>query len=285
MHDPDGVRRPLRLMAAVLAAAFAAATPAAERELAVPVEDFVEVEVATVGVTTSGRAPVVLLREPAGSEVIPIFIGPGQASSILLALRGTETPRPMTHDLLGSVIGSLDARLARVYVDDLEEGTFLGMLELEIEGRDEPVRVDTRPSDAIAIALRVGASIHVAPRVLEEARLIDYRGLREEQQVVTAIGITVMAPTPDLREALGLPADRDGLVVSESIGPARGAGIEAGALVLSVNGKTPGSPMEFLELVRGTPEGERVHVRYWLGGAVDDAELPTRVPDRPGASL
>lgn len=257
---------------------------ATDRDLAAAVDDFVEVEVATVGMATPQGAPVVLLREPDGGEMIPIFIGFDSARAILLALRDAQVPRPLTHDLLGDVIGSLDARMTRVYVDDIADDTFLGMLELEIEGRDEPIRVDTRPSDGIALALRTGASIHVAPRVLEEARLINYRGLDEDEQVVTAVGITVMAPTAKLREALGLP-DRDGVVVTEAIGTARGAGLEPGALVLAVNGETPDSPMGFLRLVHATPGNERVRIRYWLNGTTEEVQLHTRVPDRPGQNL
>ncbi|MFW5969469.1 MAG: bifunctional nuclease domain-containing protein, partial [Halofilum sp. (in: g-proteobacteria)] len=253
-------------------------------ELAAAGEDFVEVEVATVGMATPHGTPVVLLREPDGGEMIPIFVGHDSARAILLALRDAETPRPMTHDLLGDVIGSLDARLTRMYVDDIADSTFLGMLELEVSGQDDPIRVDTRPSDGIALALRTGASIHVAPKVLDEARLINYRGLDEEEQIVTAVGITVMATTAKLREALDLP-DRDGVVVTEAIGTARGAGLEPGALVLSVNGETPESPMEFLRLVHATPESERVRIRYWLDGATEEVRLHTRVPDRPGQRL
>jgi bifunctional DNase/RNase len=278
--------RALFLALATLAAANGSvgAASAAERELAAPEDEFVEVEVATVGLSEPAGSPVVLLRQPEGSEVIPIFIGPDQARAILLALRGAEPPRPMTHDLLGNVIGALEATLERVYVDTIIDNTFFGMLELAVEGRNQPLRVDTRPSDAIALALRVGASIHVAPQVLEQARLISYRGLEDRQQVVKAVGITVMAPTSELRRALELP-DRDGLVVSDVTGPARGAGLEAGALVLAVNGTTPGSPMEFLELVRATPDAERVQIRYWLAGSVTEIEVPTTIPDRPGASL
>lgn len=259
-------------------------THAAERDMAAAVEDFVEVEVATVGMATPQGAPVVLLREPDGGEMIPIFIGHDSARAILLALRDARLPRPLTHDLLGDVIGSLDARMTRMYVDDIADDTFLGMLELEVAGRDDPVRVDTRPSDGIALALRTEASIHVAPKVLDEARLINYRGLEQDEQVVTAVGITVMAPTAKLREALGLP-DREGVVVTEAIGTARGAGLEPGALVVTVNGETPGSPMEFLRLVHATPENKRVRIRYWLDGTTEEVQLRTRVPDRPGQNL
>ena len=268
----------------VLLLAIAAPAVAMERELAAPVDEFVEVEVATIGIAKPTGTPVVLLREPRASEVFPIFIGTNEARAILRALRGMQMPRPMTHDLLGEVIDSLDAELVRIYVDAIVDNTFLGVLELEVEGQEEPVRVDTRPSDAIAVALRVGASIHVAPRVLEQVQMISYRGLEEEQQVVTAVGITVMAPTPRLREALALP-DREGLVVSNVIGLAKGAGLEAGALVLAVNDELPDSPMHFLELVRATPEEDPVRIRYWQNGSERTIELPTGVPDRPGATL
>ncbi len=260
------------------------AATAADRDLAAAVDDFVEVEVATVGMATPHGSPVVLLREPDGGEMIPIFIGHDSARAILLALRDARVPRPMTHDLLGDVIGSLDARLTRMYVDDIADQTFLGMLELEVDGRDEAIRIDTRPSDGIALALRTGASIHVAPKVLDEARLINYRGLDEDDQVVSAVGITVMAPTDKLREALDLP-DRDGVVVTEAAGTARGAGLAPGALVLAVNGETPESPMGFLRLVQATPEDERVRIRYWLDGTTEEVRLRTRVPDRPGQNL
>lgn len=273
-----------RLALLLVALAFAAGTPATEREPAAPIDQFVEVEVATIGLATATGTPVVLLREPAAGQVFPIFIGTSEARAILRALRGVDMPRPMTHDLLGDVIGSLDAKLVRVYVDAIVENTFLGVLELEVAGHEQPVHVDTRPSDAIAVALRVGASIHVAPGVLEQVQMISYRGLEEEDQIVTAVGITVMAPTPALREALGLP-ELEGLVVSNVVGLAKGTGLEAGALLLAVNDEVPGSPMEFLDLVRGTAEDERVRIRYWQQGEVHTVELPTRVPDRPGATL
>lgn len=282
-------RSRLTLRSALCGALLAAllplmAAPAAARELAAPVSEFVEVEVATVGLATDRRTPVVLLRAPAGGEVIPIFIGTEQARSILLALREARIPRPLTHDLLADVIDSLDAELARVYVDAIVDGTFLGMLELRVDGRDEPVHVDTRPSDGIALALRTGASIHVAPAVRERARLIDYQGLEEGDQVVSAIGITVMAPDAELRRALELP-ERDGVVVTDVTGRVRAAGLRAGALILGVNGETPDSPMTFLDLVHGAERGRTVQIRYWLDGDIAEVELPTRVADQPESRL
>lgn len=262
-------------LAALLLVLVANPSRTQARELAAERDEFVEVEIATVGISPFG-SPVVLLREPAAREVIPIFIGTAEAQSILRALRGLEPQRPMTHDLLGDVYGALDARLLRIYVDDLRDDTFFGMLEFEVEGRGEPLRIDSRPSDALSLALRAGASIHVAPKVREAARRIEFEGL--ENEVVSAIGLTVSPVTPELREALELP-ERDGVLVTDSRSAAAGTGITAGALIVSVNGETPTTPWRFLELVRDTPENEDVQIVYWQEGEEHEIELPTDVPD------
>src|SRR5690554_2989745 len=171
-----------RLLVPLGLALLLAAAPVAARELAVAPDAMVEVEVATVGMAGMGSVPVVLLREPGAREVIPIFIGPVEARAILRALAGDRPRRPLTHELLDGIA----VRLERIYIDALVEGTFLGMLELRREGDDAPLRIDSRPSDAIALAVTAGASIHVAPEVLEAARQIDYEGI--EDQVVVALG-------------------------------------------------------------------------------------------------
>ncbi|MCH4564197.1 DUF151 domain-containing protein [Halomonas sp. EGI 63088] len=248
---------------------------AAARELAADPDTMVEVEVATIGISGVGGVPVVLLREPGAREVIPIFIGPVEAGAILRGLRGDRPRRPMTHELLGDVLAGIEVSLERVYVDAIVDNTFLGMLELRLEGRDDPIRIDSRPSDAIALALTAGASILVAPQVLDAAREIEYEGFAD--QAVVALGITVTPLDDDLREALGLPDDT-GLLVSDVSGPAEEAGMAPGALLLEVNGEPPENPMHFLELVRDTPEDEDAHLRYWQEGEEHELDLSTDVP-------
>jgi bifunctional DNase/RNase len=247
------------------------------RELAADIDEMVEVEVATVGLAGFGGPPVVLLREPGAREVIPIFIGINEAGAILRGLSGERSPRPMTHDLLGSVFGEFEATLERVFVDAIIDHTFFGMLELRLQGREETLLIDSRPSDAIALAIHAGASIHVAPQVLEAARNIQYEGL--DDQVVVALGITVAPVTDDLREALGLP-DRPGVLVSDVHGPAAEAGLEPGALVLEVNGEVPDTPLRYLELVRDTAVDEDARLRYWQDGEENEMEVTTDVPPR-----
>src|SRR4051812_27525355 len=113
------------------------------------------------------NTPVVLLREQTGDRVLPIYIGPEEAKAIAVALEGMAMPRPMTHDLLRDVLTSLGATLARVTVTELRDRTFYAELELRIDGRT--VRVSSRPSDAIALAVRVDAPIYAAEDVLDEA--------------------------------------------------------------------------------------------------------------------
>ncbi len=260
---------------AVLVILFMAASHA--RELAVDPADLVPVELATVGMDPATGTPVVLLREPASGDIVPIAIGVAEARAILLALQGVEVQRPQTHDLIGNLFEAVDARLERVIVDDLVQGTYMGVLELRVGEGETPVLVDSRPSDALALAARSDATILVAPRILVSAREREYEGL-ETDQVVTALGITVVEATGELRNALNLP-DRGGVLVSGVRGPAARKGLEVGSLILEVNGETPESPMHFLDLVRETPSGEDAMIRYWQAGEEHGMELDTDVPE------
>lgn len=117
------------------------------------------------------KTPVVILRAVEGDETLPIQIGVAEATAILVALHGTEMPRPMTHDLLNTVIRTLGGVVEKVEVVDLREGTFYGVLHVR-KGRGV-VTVDSRPSDAIALALRAKAPIYVADQVFRKAQPSD----------------------------------------------------------------------------------------------------------------
>lgn len=254
------------------------ASPASGRELAVAPDQLIAVELATVALLTGTDVPVVLLREPESGDVVPIFIGIPEARAILLALRGVELPRPMTHDLLNDVIGKLSGTLERVVVDDLRDNTYHAVLEVRVQANGQIVRIDARPSDALALAIRAGSEIRVSIPVLQAGRDLEFEGLGREQ-VVTALGITVVEATPELREALSLP-EREGVIVSAARGIAAFSGLQPGSLVLSVNDAVAASPMEFLELVRKTPAGAQATIRYWWNGGEHTLELSTDVPGR-----
>ena len=128
------------------------------------------------------NAPVVLLREQGGDRrVLPIYIGPEEARAIALALEGVSTPRPMTHDLLRDVLNGLDVRVVSITVTELKESTFFAELELQTGGRT--VRISSRPSDAVAIAVRVDAPIFASEQVLAEAAMpAAVEGEEEEEE-------------------------------------------------------------------------------------------------------
>ncbi len=124
----------------------------------------VEVVLRAVRVDVGSATPLLLLEEVGGSRVLPIFIGAPEATAIAYALQGVQAPRPMSHDLLGDVISALGAKLFAVEIVDLIDNTFYANLRLLREGRE--VLVSARPSDAVALALRVGAPLLVADELM-----------------------------------------------------------------------------------------------------------------------
>jgi bifunctional DNase/RNase len=121
----------------------------------------------------SSRTPIVILREAGGEALLPIWIGLFEANAIAMCIEGVETPRPMTHDLLSESLEVTGTRIEKIVISDLSESTFFASIYLEIGVSGEVVTLDSRPSDAIALALRAAAPIFVLESVLETARLTD----------------------------------------------------------------------------------------------------------------
>ena len=115
--------------------------------------------------------PIVILRDELGERTLPIWVGPVEANAIALQVENVEPPRPMTHDLLRSVMMDLGASLTRVVISDLRDGTFFAYLQLLREG--EVTFIDARPSDALALSLRTKAPVFVETSVMDRARSID----------------------------------------------------------------------------------------------------------------
>lgn len=120
----------------------------------------VEVVLRAVRVDVGSSTPLLLLEEVGGGRVLPIFIGAPEATAIAYALQNLTTPRPMSHDLMANVIAALGARLFSVEITELQENTFYAYLRLIRDGTE--IEVSARPSDAVALALRVGAPILVS---------------------------------------------------------------------------------------------------------------------------
>ena len=120
-----------------------------------------------------GKQPIVLLKTAEGSKFLPIWIGHPEAAAILMKLQGATTPRPMTHDLVTDILTQLDAQVVRITVTELRESTFYAQITVQQDGSE--VEIDSRPSDAIALAIRAEAPIFAADRVIEESA-IEFEG-------------------------------------------------------------------------------------------------------------
>jgi len=138
------------------------------------------IEVVVKGLTLDPitNSPIVILKDKDGERVLPIWISAFEAGAISMQLENVAPPRPMTHDLLRNVITDLDGRVDRVVVTDLKDNTFYAVIHLTVRG--EPVAVDARPSDAIALALRATAPILVDDRVIDRAKTTDLSSERTD---------------------------------------------------------------------------------------------------------
>jgi uncharacterized protein len=129
-----------------------------------------------------GKQPIVLLKTAEGSKFLPIWIGHPEAAAILMRLQGASTPRPMTHDLVTDILNQLEAQVVRITVTELRENTFFA--EITVQQNGSEIQIDSRPSDAIALALRADAPIFAADEVIEESA-IEFEGeeVQEEEMV------------------------------------------------------------------------------------------------------
>jgi bifunctional DNase/RNase len=129
-----------------------------------------------------GKQPIVLLKTVDSNKFLPIWIGHPEAAAILMKLQGASTPRPMTHDLLCDVLGELEAKCTQVAVTELRDNTFFAQVTLSVNGRE--MEVDSRPSDALAIAVRSGAPIFAAAEVIAESAIEFEHEVEDQEEVV-----------------------------------------------------------------------------------------------------
>ena len=130
-----------------------------------------EMQVVGITVDPATQSPIVILRDAENLHILPIWIGILEANAIAVGLEKVRLPRPMTHDLFKNVMDTLGVRLAKIEVTDIRDNTYFAAIHLESDG--ETIVMDSRPSDAIAIALRYGAPILVHDAVIEKAVRID----------------------------------------------------------------------------------------------------------------
>ena len=140
----------------------------------------VEMSVAGIALDAASRSPIVLLRDPSGRRQVPIWIDQAQAHNIMAGLQDTHSPRPLSHDLMAALLVAGGLELERVIVHAIEDSTFHAVLKLrpdleedELDDEDEMdfIEIDSRPSDAIALAVRTGSGIWMLEEVVAEASI------------------------------------------------------------------------------------------------------------------
>ena len=142
--------------------------------------DLIPMDVVGVRVELPSNQPIVLLREKDGSRYLPIWIGANEATAIATALEGIQPPRPLTHDLMRSVIDAVGALAVRVVITEMRDSVFYADLALEVSGKE--IQISSRPSDAIALAVRTGTPVFTISEVLEEAG-VHFEEDDEEEEV------------------------------------------------------------------------------------------------------
>jgi len=139
-----------------------------------------KMEVDKLGIDLLSHDPVIVLKDAEGKRFLPIIIGPYEATAIALALEGTPVPRPLSHDLMKAIILALKANVQKIEIHDIRDNTFFAKIVLESNGNT--IEVDARPSDSIALALRMKAPIYVSERIILEETVMDKSTAEEEER-------------------------------------------------------------------------------------------------------
>jgi len=195
----------------------------------------IEVRVRGVTVDPQAGSPVVLLETLPGERVMPIWVGVFEARAIAMAMEKVVPPRPMTHDLIKNLLEGMQAQVTNIVITDLKEHTFYARIAVSTSGRN--LQIDARPSDAIALALRVKAPIYVAQTVFDNAPAVDLRA--HDAPPVTVLkryGLTLQALTASLAAHFHLDTP-EGVLVSdvEAGSGAERDGMRRGDVIVAVN--------------------------------------------------
>ena len=162
-----------------------------------------------------GKQPIVLLKTVEGNRFLPIWIGHPEAAAILIKLQGTSLPRPMTHDLLTSVIGQFHAEVSRITVTELKESTFYARLTLMKDG--EEVDIDSRPSDALALAVRTDAPIFASTELIDENAIEFEREVDDTEEIIEGFRDFLEGVTPDDFRTAEVTADDDAFFIDHDV--------------------------------------------------------------------
>lgn len=212
---------------------------------------FVEMKVKRVVLDPSAKTPtaVVILENAREKKLIPIWIGSDEATSIALELENVAIPRPNTHDLIRNILQGIGATLQRITITDLRNNVYYASIALKVKTQE--FQIDSRPSDAIAVALRMKAPIYVSTQVLAKAKQLP-SSEKPRDDIRKILGIHVQELTPELASLLDLEARKGILVADIELGSAASeAGVQRGDLILRVNDRAIQRAADLESLVQG----------------------------------
>ncbi len=265
-----------RKSAWLLVLGMVAATCAGSRAVDPTPGEFRKVEIASVGLDRESGAHFVLLADKQARRGLPILIGDTEARAIMLELHGIRSERPLTNDLLRNVIEETGNHVDRVVIGDLRDQTYYATIYLD-PGRHH---VDSRPSDAIALALSVNAPIFVSAKLFQsDAGGIDLGEDAGLPGTSRGLGMVVQEITKDLAVALA-EQPHSGVLVSEAKGAAASAGVQRGDILIAVGGTPVKTLKDFDQGVAGLKPGDSIALTLKRAGAAQAVTI--KVPAQTG---
>lgn len=228
----------------------------------VKTEETVQVEVQDVRFDRISNSPVVILQDMEKKRAMPIWVGTFEAQAIALELQGTPPPRPLTHDLLKSILEQVGVELQRVVVSELKESTFYAHIDLVSGGK--MLQIDSRPSDAIALALRFHKPIFVAKELFETALPSAPSGGRVEPASAKISGVTVQNLTAELASYFNLPEPK-GVLVADVVTKEGGESLQRGDVIIALAGEAVNDVGDFRDKL-SNGKGQTVILGVLRGG-------------------
>jgi bifunctional DNase/RNase len=262
-HHRGDFSLPLRGGAVLAGALLCLAFLDAER-LPAAAFDQVEMEVSTVAFDHESSSPVVVLQDKAGQKALPIWVGSSEAQAIAMEIQGVSGPRPFTHDLMKRIVEELGGNLVQIVIDDLRGHTYYATIHL-LAGSDR-IRIDSRPSDAIALALRFRKPILVNAALLASEGVIDLTAVKPSVDVAQLWGLTLQDVNEELAELFEL-GEAHGVLVSNVGRGAAAASVERGDVITEMNGEALHRLAELKSRADGLQGGAQVHLGLTRRGA------------------
>lgn len=225
-------------------------------------EGAVLMKIATIKGNPNTAEMVVILQENEGARILPISIGHDQALAIHLGHKKVAAPRPLTHDLMADILKTAHLKVDRIVITALKEGTYYAEVRLQ-EGKDMHA-LDARPSDAIALSLRVEAPIYAMPELLQDFPHLNFSEGAMPATSVERLGIAVQPLTSALAEYFG---DESGVLIASvnEGGPGARSGLLAGDLILRVDEMPVKGVENFITHVSALPEANDLQVEIARG--------------------